>query len=360
MGATAAALVAVVRSGLGIADAPTTPIDTDLVTLAIDHDVVPNVLAATTQGAPVTDAAERTLAVLRRSLLVSGAQAEATCVRTTTLLGDAGIPSLCLKGVALGALTGRPAADRVGVDVDLLVQPARLGQAIDVLCRSGYAVVPNLPDPRVSDLLSRVVRFTSYELTLAGHGGYLDLHWRITPGHPRRLATAELLARSVDVVLAGAAVRTLDPDAALAHVCLHAAKDGWSSLRTLVDAHLLVERAGAGWQRAAGLADASAAVGRTHRLTERVLAGGDPCALDEVSAPSSNRWVRALQDARMTPSVASYLATTGRNLVSVKAAARSTVPRRWWWVGSAGRLARSAQRGAMAGGKTLVRYVDRR
>src|SRR5262245_60222829 len=147
-------------------------------------------------------------------------------------------------------MTGCAAGERPGVDTDVLVDPVDWPRAHDALLASGYTLDDTIPAPR-HDSLTRFVAFGYYEARYDGTGGPVDLHWRLVPGHPTRLTAAHLFARSVDVELAGGKVPTLDPDAMLAHVALHGAKDGWSSLRTLVDAHLLVCVAGATWAGAA-------------------------------------------------------------------------------------------------------------
>jgi hypothetical protein len=73
--------------------------------------------------------------------------------RLLSLLGEAGIRVVPLKGVALAQSLYGDVAARVCVDIDILVPPANVVQAIDLLLPSGYRSETN--DPYSSKLTLR-------------------------------------------------------------------------------------------------------------------------------------------------------------------------------------------------------------
>ncbi len=346
-----AAILQLVRVALGTAPtaAGIDPIDADLLTRAAELGVVELVIAA---GATVgfTGDAESKAASIARARELRGAQAEAMAWRVHHLLGEQHVPSLALKGVALAAMTKRAAAERSGVDTDVLVHPADWPRAHDVMLSAGYRFASQSPPPNGRDSLTRFLTFSGNEAAYVGPGGPVDVHWRLGPGHLASLSSDALFARAVTVDLAGAPVATLDPDAMLAHVALHGAKDRWQSLRSLVDAHLLVTVAGATWAGAASL------VGRSTVVSDAEAAVGATISIGAPSRATPIRPVDALEPlssylprrAALAPSAASVAAVAAKALLPPQILAGSDLPRPVWWMAIGPRTGRAASWGVEA------------
>jgi hypothetical protein len=325
------------------------PIDAGVVVRAAQLGVLEWVItAAATVG--LTDEAAAMVASGNRTRALRGAQAETVAWRIHRLLRDAGIASLMLKGVALGAMTGRSAGERAGVDTDVLVRPVDWPRVHEVLLAAGYTLDTRCPAPRGRDSLTRFLTFSNYEAAYAGLGGPVDVHWRLGPGHMASLSVAALFERAVEVNLAGGTVATLDPDAMLAHVALHGAKDSWHSARTLVDAYLLVTVAGAAWTGAESLVGRSTAVLKAKAAVESAILGATTSraarfdtAATRDSLPSFLRHRVAL-----TPTPASVAAVAAGMVLPRQVVVRSALPRRLWWLLIAPRTSRAVWWGVRA------------
>src|SRR4051794_7774713 len=93
--------------------------------------------------------------------------------RLITVLREAGIPVMVLKGGALAVLHYGDAGSRPMGDVDLLVPPALADEALAVVEGAGWHADP--PAPR--DVLSVSHAWTYGD----GQNGHVDLHWRALP-----------------------------------------------------------------------------------------------------------------------------------------------------------------------------------
>jgi hypothetical protein len=362
------AVVRLVRVALTTSPGSTVrgPVGTEVVERAADLGVLELVLAAAEQVGLTEEAATVAAATVRARGL-RGAQQETMTWRVHHLLGEAGVPSLALKGVALAAMTGRPAASRTGVDVDVLVHARDWPRAHDALVAAGYALDRRMPAPRGNDSLTRFVTFSANEAAYGGPGGPIDVHWRLGPGHLASLGPSALFPRAVEVEVAGSAVPTLDPDAMLAHVALHGAKDRWTSLRSLVDAHLLVTVAGATWEAADALTGRSTVVRDAHVAVDVAIGGaGDGRTRPSISAPAKRAHTSYLaQRVALAPSPRSAAAVTAKLVLPPQVLARSSLPRSLWWMAVGPRIARAAQWTARQSddprperAKSPTRYVD--
>ncbi len=89
-------------------------------------------------------------------------------------LNAAGIETMILKGAALALLYYRDLGLRSMGDVDLLVHPRQLHEALAVLRDAGFCIVGRPPE-----LLTDVYLFSRKAINLASAGmPMLDLHWR--------------------------------------------------------------------------------------------------------------------------------------------------------------------------------------
>lgn len=172
--------------------------------------------------------------VSRRALMVQVLETG----RLQQVFAGAGIPSMVIKGPALAVQTaGDPAARGAG-DIDLLVHPDQVEAAHRLLLESGWSLRPGY-DLRPGTWAWRHVMGAFNALTYDGPGSAVDLHWRLDPTLEALPTFAEAWERRVRVDLGGVSVDTLGHEDLLAHTSLHAAKDSWRWMRSLVDVHRL-------------------------------------------------------------------------------------------------------------------------
>lgn len=267
-------LLEAVRVGLGgDPEAATEPIDVAVARLAVHHRVHPQVAAAA--GRIGGDPAAVTMLRLKQSMDRAVVTAQiAEMGEVSPALDAAAIPHAFFKGPVLAAQTGRAAEERVGGDLDLLVRPEHWLAAHPILTGRGYTVQRG-PEPG-DDTRTRFLLWSWWESHYRNAAAELDLHWRPEPGTHPGLHTPDVLARSTIVIAGGVRVATFDPDTALAHSALRAARIGWSELRSIVDCHLLVTVAGADWERAASLVPGHPALAEARRATAAITAPTPP------------------------------------------------------------------------------------
>ncbi|MFP3906582.1 MAG: nucleotidyltransferase family protein [Acidimicrobiales bacterium] len=358
------------------------PVSLGVVRRAARQGVAAPVLAAARVLGSADEETAGVVADLARYETLGGLRAVVTTRQLVELFDRAGIPVLVVKGVALGAQTGREPAERHGVDVDLLVRPADLLAADQVLATAGYRANARTCPPLGDDQRSRFLRWSAYERSYSRQGTHADLHWRLTPGHLPGLSADAVTGDAATVDVGGTTVATLDPDAALAHTALHGAKDYWLSLRSTVDAHLLVIVAGASWERARELAADSPAIAEARFGVEVLCGGTEPVAgrasrprrpvappmperrwLDGIEGraelpvgggPPPDGWIRYLRRrCSLTPGVGSAAAIAANLLITPDSLARSQARPSLWWADALAQrprriLTRSRRRGERA------------
>jgi hypothetical protein len=138
-------------------------------------------------------------------------------------LRHAGIEAVSFKGSVTAQICyGDPAARPYG-DIDLLVAPADVRGAIEVMTRAGYEpLIPLSATQRASFLRHR----TEYPLQRPGRGGVVDLHWEIF----HRQFCFPLVpdpVRMREVRVEGQPLRTLGPEDQLLMLSAHATKHLW-------------------------------------------------------------------------------------------------------------------------------------
>jgi hypothetical protein len=173
--------------------------------------------------------------------------ATATVARRLT---QAGVRCILLKGPALAALLHGDGAFRPYVDVDLLVAPADVARAENVLGELGF-------EQLVDDAqLGGHRRLHAHEWRRAG-GPSVDLH-RTLPGARADPATvaAVLATQTRTIAVAGEDVEALAPAGVALQVALHAAHHGPLAPKALDDLERAVERIPLEtWNEAAALAE---------------------------------------------------------------------------------------------------------
>lgn len=158
-------------------------------------------------------------------------RAVADLVAAAGTLREAAVPFLVVKGPALvTAYYGGPGL-RSYVDLDLLVAPSRLLEAVQGLERAGFQLLDvNWP------LLQRMqVHELSFQTP---SGGVLDLHWALSGAEragSRSPSFSALLSRSEHLQLGGSGMQTLGLADTIAHLAVHAAQSGGHRLLWLAD-----------------------------------------------------------------------------------------------------------------------------
>ncbi len=156
------------------------------------------------------------------------------------VLAEAGIPTLVLKGGALGLRYYDDLGLRPMSDLDVLVPFDQAVDATGVLIELGYQAEP----------LTRAHQLDHHGSAAAQPGGgQIDLHWQLNMAlgrdGPPACWSDDFWEAAVDLDVAGQPTRMLCAADLLLHVCVHGA--GWSSgarLRWVADAATVVARAG--------------------------------------------------------------------------------------------------------------------
>jgi hypothetical protein len=237
--------------------------------LAHLHEVVP--LLAETLPAAAGDAVPREwLARARKRrhvTLTVNARLGDALLGILEGMAAAGVPAMPVKGLVLaedlyGSIGARPCAD-----LDVLVRPADLPTARQVLRDLGFG---QRASPGYKALTHQF-----HDPAWARGAGHeqirVELHWALWADSARRLGTDGLWERSVAGTLLEAPVRTLSPADTLLHLSIHRTRSALR-LRWVVDVAELVRRHGDGLDWPAYLERARAAGARTSSWTVLTLA----------------------------------------------------------------------------------------
>ena len=161
------------------------------------------------------------------------------------LFEHAAIPMLVIKGIPLALQTTGSLTARGRGDLDLLVEPNRLPEAVALLEAAGFSRPPGHFPRQLNSVWGRCSRWSGYELALVRQEPtvlWIDLHWALS--HVRaplpNFALAWHCGEQLD--LNGQTVTTLSRPHAFQHACAHAAKDQWMCLRNLIDIDRLAEQ----------------------------------------------------------------------------------------------------------------------
>jgi hypothetical protein len=203
---------------------------------AVRRHRVAELLSARAEGLGLAPDVAGPLAELRaagrRNLMVQLLELE----RLYAAFGSAGVRCLAIKGPALAAqTTGDPGARGSG-DLDLLISPVDVEAACRVLAENGWQMRQGSEVSPGTWAWGHVVRsFNAF--TFDGPGSTVDLHWRLDPTLDALPTFEEVWERRETVALGALQVDTLGAGDLLGHTSLHAAKDYWRWLRSLVDVH---------------------------------------------------------------------------------------------------------------------------
>lgn len=219
---------------------------------------------------------------------------ELELVRCLRALEAGGIRPVLLKGISLGKTVYPSAVQRFALDLDLLVRPERVDETCRLLEPLGYRGEP----------AARAAFYAAHHvhriLTGTTHLG-VEVHWALSRRSAyHRLDPEWFLTGAEEIELDGLKTLVPSPGAQLLHAAAQAADEGFSDLRRVADAALLLRR-GAG--ETSGLAERAHRAGLGPALwalveTVRDATGTEPPRpLAEALRPNASRrsCIRALR-----------------------------------------------------------------
>lgn len=211
--------------------------ETELVRLATWHGLAGRIWRRTRDLPWQNDSAREQLRQVQRRVVERHLAACSTLSRVAEALTALDCEWVTFKGPVFAETAYRSPVDREYQDVDVLVEPPALDEAVRALEERGFTLL----DANWSLLSRRLLG----ELHLASPDGVqVDLHWDLV-NRPEirervRWRTADVLARSVQVPLQRRTVPTLSAADTLAHLAAHAALGGGHRLVWLTDLDAVV------------------------------------------------------------------------------------------------------------------------
>ena len=159
------------------------------------------------------------------------------------LFEQAGTPMLVIKGIPLALQTTGSITSRGRGDLDLFVDPNRLGEAIELLQSEGFAQSYGHTLHGEKTRLGHYSRFVDMELSMHRHRKigtqWIDLHWHVSHARGMLPGFNELWAMRESVFIGNQEVHSLALSESFLHACCHAANDRWMCLRNLIDVERL-------------------------------------------------------------------------------------------------------------------------
>lgn len=215
-------------------------------------------------------------------------------------LDAAGIRWAVFKGPVLSTRYWPRPDLRTYVDLDLLVHARDLGLALEVAADIG-ARLDGVDWPLLAATLPGQV-----SLELPG-GSLLDLHWDVVNDDRQRavfgLATADLLADSVPVVVAGVTARTFDDVSTLLHLSYHMCHSGAHRLLWIRDVDASLATVQDRWAEVVARSRATGTALVLALAVQRAQAVYGDHGLGEQPAPGAWRWLCQAADWRWPPPV---------------------------------------------------------
>jgi len=151
-------------------------------------------------------------------------------------LTGAGIPTIVLKGPAIGIEAYGDCSRRTFGDIDLLVPKSDLTAAHELLLARGFT--PGFDPDMVGALVSG-----QHALEFAGRGLPVEVHWSLLSRHLRfDLGPDELWRDARALQCAGSEITGLAPHHLFLYLCAHGAKHGWMIFRWICDVAQLAQR----------------------------------------------------------------------------------------------------------------------
>ncbi len=210
---------------------------------AKSHRLVPFVMYALTRaGAEVPQATvSRLMHRCVEVALRSNRALEETARLQQALLG-AGVRSFAYKGPALAARAYGNTSWRDSVDLDLVVEPGRIADAIAVLQREGYRLPPGMSVRRALTVHTAHGQLHMDPVDPTMPGG-VDLHWRWSnPSVDWSPPIGSLFAHATVLEAGGVSLTVVDATHELLLQLLHGARHQWRSIEWLLLVKALLRR----------------------------------------------------------------------------------------------------------------------
>jgi hypothetical protein len=174
----------------------------------------------------------------------------ANCEPLVTALGDAGIPTMLLKGAAVVHHTGGEVALRPMDDIDIAIPTASLHAAFDVAAEFGFT--PDGPVLSREELDAYAPLLHALGMRNAANA-LVDVHWHMVPDGLHPDADRDFWQASEPALMGRAPCRASSREDAMLHAVAHAARPETDpSLRWAADVAALVQSAparGIDWDR---------------------------------------------------------------------------------------------------------------
>jgi len=182
--------------------------------------------------------APRLQALARQEAMAALALASLTR-EMASLFEQARIPMLVIKGIPLALQTTGRLTSRGRGDLDLLVSPQRLPEAVALLESAGFTRCPGQFPLQLNSVWGHYSRWAGYQFSLVRRVPlsiqWIDLHWALSHVRGPLPSFGEAWQCREQIDLNGQCVTTLGRIHAFHHTCAHAAKDQWMCLRNLID-----------------------------------------------------------------------------------------------------------------------------
>ena len=182
---------------------------------------------AATPGSVLHELSSDAAAIASRNL-----RAAAECRDLQSDFRSAEIPLLFLKGLAVGAIAYRNAALKSAIDIDILVDPANLPEAAELLRSRAYSVV--IPgNPKAVDAWHGRSKETVW---VSGTTGLqIDLHTHVADT-PRLIPTIDVHSPRQSVAIRpDISLDTFADDELFAYLAVHGAWAAWYRLKWIAD-----------------------------------------------------------------------------------------------------------------------------
>jgi hypothetical protein len=168
--------------------------------------------------------------------------------RVLTLLTEAGIPAIPLKGVTLAESLYGDVSLRLCTDIDVLVPRRMVAQAFHLLLASGYRA--EFAERFFMDFLLHCNTECSLEREERGFRYVLEPHWGVLWGTIfDGGATEDLWGEAHPQAFLGVPAYTLSPEWNLLFLAAHAAHHQWQWLKWLVDIHEVCTQGSIDWEK---------------------------------------------------------------------------------------------------------------
>jgi hypothetical protein len=166
-------------------------------------------------------------------------------IRILDSMDALGVEAVPYKGIVLSEVYYGDMAMRQSGDMDLFIRGRDLGRIKSAVCELGYAPRVPIREEAEEDYIA-----SGYECTFDSSLGrnLLELQWALQP----RFYAVDydmdgLLARAVNVTVAGRGVKTPSPEDLLLVLSVHAAKHVWARLIWLCDIAQILKRENLDW-----------------------------------------------------------------------------------------------------------------